>query len=692
MKKLLLILLLAVGAVVMPAQAQTAKAIWCAGNTTLYFTNDSNTYAVGGTYNGQTINNVYSNISTTGYSSGQGIYGLYTTSPWNSIRQLVTSVVIDSNFASHQITSLAWWFYGFNRLTSITGSEYLVTSCVTSLEFTFMSCALTSLDASQWDTSNVTSLEGTFRFSSLTSLDASQWDTSNVTTLWCTFQNCEKLTTLDVSNWDTGNVTDMTHTFSECHSLTALDVSNWNTSNVITLDNTFHACIALTSLDVSNWDTSNVTTLEGTFSDSRLLTSLDVSNWNTSNVTTLGRTFSYCRSLTSLDVSKWDTSNVTSLYGTFQVCESLTSLDVSKWDTSNVTTLGYTFSNCRLLTSLTFGKNFCADKVTTTAYMFQHCYNLRYLDFYASDDTDAITSVQRSQKDPMFDNVPATTVIYLPHGSQNLTDAQNVVYSYNGDENDLRCPVYYSEDMKDIELPHDFTTNKARYTRSMSKNYGTVILPYEFTSNGDVQAYTLDEEKPGIMYFKDTQTVPAHTPFAFRMSHDFTVEDESENGPSADFTMVDKSGNFGITVHATRSTNAAENTWTGTKGSPYTAGTNLGGWTTKGYYVAETVSDYSDAYYIANEKFYKADGALKMFPHRVTFHGAWTKGTGNAKFFDIETGDDEMVTAIEAAETEQTLCEAAGIYDASGRRQTTVRKGLNIVRMSDGTVKKVIIK
>ena len=54
--------------------------------------------------------------------------------------------------------------------------------------------------------------------------------------------------------------------------------------------------------------------------------------------------------------------------------------------------------------------------------------------------------------------------------------------------------------------------------------------------------------------------------------------------------------------------------------------------------------------------------------------------------------NDMAVTAIEAADTEQTLRQAAGIYDATGRRQTTAHRGLNIVRMSDGTVRKVLVK
>lgn len=40
--------------------AQTAKALWCEGNTTFYLTFDSNTYNVGDSYEGETITNVYS--------------------------------------------------------------------------------------------------------------------------------------------------------------------------------------------------------------------------------------------------------------------------------------------------------------------------------------------------------------------------------------------------------------------------------------------------------------------------------------------------------------------------------------------------------------------------------------------------------------------------------------------------------
>ena len=91
MKKLLLTLLLLISA--FSIQAQTPYAIWCEDNTTLYFTADGNTYAAGGTYNGQTITNVWNG----NYIANSGDYA----PAWNeTVKSTVTNVVFDSSFAS----------------------------------------------------------------------------------------------------------------------------------------------------------------------------------------------------------------------------------------------------------------------------------------------------------------------------------------------------------------------------------------------------------------------------------------------------------------------------------------------------------------------------------------------------------------------------------------------------------------
>lgn len=405
-------------------------------------------------------------------------------------------------------------------------------------------------------------------------------------------------------------------------------------------------------------------------------------NLSTDNVTSFAYTFQNCPNITTIDVSNWNTSNVTTFQRIFTGCCKLAYLDVKGWNTRKATNLWQAFASTNLR-HLTFGKDFSIDKVPQNAALsaFQWTNSLRYIDFSDNDNTDLIKEVNRNSN--LFAGVNRTTVIYLPHGSTSVTNAENVVYSYNGDETDLRCPKYYSEDKTEVELPYAFRTNEAVYTRTMgNNNYGSVILPYDFTSNENIQAYTLDDEYPNQMFFKNTTTVAAHTPFAFK---------RLSTGTTADFTMTDTGNAFGITVNATRSTNASEDTWTDGKGSPYTTQTNLDGWTAKGYYENESVAEYDGAFYIASDKFYKADGALTMYPHRVTFHGRWTKGGDSAgvRALGIQT-DDELVTAIDAAEA--SMCEASEIYNAQGHRLPTLRRGVNIVRMSDGTVRKIIRK
>ena len=95
-------------------------------------------------------------------------------------------------------------------------------------------------------------------------------------------------------------------------------------------------------------------------------------------------------------------------------------------------------------------------------------------------------------------------------------------------------------------------------------------------------------------------------------------------------------------------------------------------------------------YFVQNDDFKRAVGPLNLVDHRVLFYP--TDGSGAASFFTLSFVEDDIATAIEAAETEQKLSEATEIYDASGCRLEEARKGLNIIRMSDGTVKKVFIK
>ena len=583
-----------------------------------------------------------------------------------------------SKFNTSKVTNMAYMFNKCSSLPSLDVSNFN-TGNVTDMQYMFSGCSsLPSLDVSGFNTSNVTNMQYMFSgCSSLPSLDVTNFDTSKVTNMSNMFSGCSSLPSLDVSKFNTSKVTNMAGIFQMCSSLPSLDVSNFDTSNVTLINHMFYGCRSLTSIDVSNFNTSKVTEMQSMFYGCRSLTSLDVSHFDTSKVTKIGAMFYGCSSLPSLDVSNFNTSNVTDMGSMFQDCSSLTSLDVTNFNTEKVTDMRYMFYKCKNLKGITFGENFNMNKVSRSSEMFRDCEKLRYIDFYncnyatsGSGMSFPLNSV--SLYGSTFTGVPTTTVIYLPKGNGVVTNVRNVVYSNDGDEDDLRCPNYYSEDKVDIELPHAFKTKKAEYKRTMSTQYGSVILPYDFTTNSKIQAYTLDEEHTETMYFKDAATVPAHTPFAFKKLG------------NADFTMTDATGGFGITVNATHTTSAAEG------GEPYTHSENLGGWTTKGYYVNEKVADFDGTFYIARDKFFKATAALTLYPHRVTFHGAWkiNPATSNgAKAINFVDGETNAIDAAEARMAEQNE-----IYDAQGRQHSKLTRGLNIIRMSDGTTRKVIRK
>ena len=313
---------------------------------------------------------------------------------WDSYASSITSVVFNGSFANNtSLTSTAYWFYGCNNLTSITGIENLKTGNVTNMQTMFTGCSnLTSLDVSGFNTEKVTSMDYMFKdCSALTSLDVSGFKTGNVTYMRHMFYGCSGLTSLDVSGFNTEKVTSMLCMFYGCTSLASLDVSGFNTEKVTSMQSMFDGCSSLTSLDVSGFKTDNVTKMDYTFKGCSSLTSLDVSGFNTEKVTSMQSMFDGCSSLTSLDVSGFNTENVTDMSRMFFGCSGLTSLDVSGFNTEKVTDMSSMFNGCSGLTSLDVS-NFKTNNVTSMSYMFRGCSGLTSLD--VSDfNTEKVTSM-----------------------------------------------------------------------------------------------------------------------------------------------------------------------------------------------------------------------------------------------------------------------------------------------------------
>ena len=102
--------------------------------------------------------------------------------------------------------------------------------------------------------------------------------------------------------------------------------------------------------------------------------------------------FANCENLTSIiDIENLNTENVKLMMCMFYHCKSLTSLDVSKFDTKNVEDMNGMFDTCSGLTTLDVS-NFNTSNVTEMEAMFAGCSNLKSIDI-SNFDTRNVTLI-----------------------------------------------------------------------------------------------------------------------------------------------------------------------------------------------------------------------------------------------------------------------------------------------------------
>ncbi|MBO5612945.1 MAG: BspA family leucine-rich repeat surface protein [Prevotella sp.] len=331
---------------------------------------------------------IYANIFTS-YNIEQHKY----LPDWYSNTPYITSINFDSSFYEFKkLSSTEKWFMDMTELVSIQGLEYIDTKPVMSMSRMFYNCrSLTNLNLSTFDTQNVMDMSEMFYgCTNLTSLNLNDFDTKNVTDMSFMFDGCSNLRTLDLSSFNTQNVTDMSFMFFEDTSLETLDVSNFNTKNVTNMRGMFRTCSKLTNLDLKNFNAQNATNIRGMFFDCSSLTSLNLSNFDTRNVTDMSSLFYECNKLTSLNLSGFNTQNVEKMPNMFYGCNSLTSLDLSSFDTKKVTDMRKMFYKCSALTKVDLS-SFNTQNVQYMEYMFSDCSSLTSLDVSKFDTRNVRT-------------------------------------------------------------------------------------------------------------------------------------------------------------------------------------------------------------------------------------------------------------------------------------------------------------
>ena len=186
---------------------RSAFAVWTETNSKLTFVLDETGFKPGSSY--------VDGHKVTKFWSGADIVNSAADSKpaWSEILGSLTTVEFKESFASVHPSSLAHWFDGAEKLSSI--------------------------------------------------IDPQNLASDQATTMAYMFNGCKSLAEIDLSKFSTSNIADMSHAFDGCSSLTVLDVMNFNTSKATKMDGMFANCTSLRSIfTVSgcDWTKSNPST------------------------------------------------------------------------------------------------------------------------------------------------------------------------------------------------------------------------------------------------------------------------------------------------------------------------------------------------------------------------------------------------------------------------------------------------
>ncbi len=368
--------------------AEVPLAIWCSGNTTLYFVKTADNVGVGKTFmpegssTGVTVKNIWVGDEVENTLVRRD--GLFKTPNWNSykydVRDRATRVVFESTFADVKPNCTSGWFKEFENLTAVDGLNNLNTREVIDMSSMFYNCRkVTALDVAGFNTGKVTDMGQLFygceTLATLTGLD--QLNTASVTNMHGMFGYCWALPTIDVSGFDTRNVTDMGDMFGRCIGLTSLDVSHFDTSKVTDMSSMFQS-VRLPSIDISSFDTQNVTDMRCMFWLSHV-EHVNMSGLNTGKVTTMYQMFFECPNLVSVDMGGLNTASLTDVRMMFSDCPNLERVNLSGWTNEKLSSLTWLFDGDEKLKEVNL-TGFSTDNMSDMMRAFYHCSSLTSLD------------------------------------------------------------------------------------------------------------------------------------------------------------------------------------------------------------------------------------------------------------------------------------------------------------------------
>ena len=386
------------------------------------------------------------------------------------------------------------------------------------------------------------------------------------------------------------------------------------------------------------------------------------------SVTTIGESaFAYCGRFTSLKLSdaltvipKW-AFMVCKFKGTLMLPSRLKMIDAGAFEScseftgvltlpNSVTTIGASaFGFCSGFTKLKLSEAL----TVIHEFAFQCCNNLTI----ESENPSQVTlpkSLERIENGA-FRECNQIKII-------NFQSLPEVITSNIGN---FMCWTVSLSDDSYISSEASGTVNAISYTRQMSNDWGTLVLPYSLTLTGNepYRLYAIDNITGEELVLKQLDgEVAAGTPCVVK-----------RNGSESELTFGNDDAELNMAID----------------------GKTVGDMTFNGTYWPKEVTD---GYVIAKDCFWNVAELMKNKPEtvkgaKVGPFRAWLDGNVASGPAQLAMRIDGSTTGINTPDALDALNDAeAEYYDLSGKRLDEPQKGVNIVRMKSGKTKKIIIK
>ena len=408
----------------------------------------------------------------------------------------------------------------------------------------------------------------------------------------------------------------------------------------------FFGCTNLKNIEgINNLNTTEVTDMGAMFRNCSSLTDLDVSGFDTRKVTTMGTMFAGCSKLSTLDVSGFDTKNVTDMYCMFNKCSGLTTLNVSGFDTKNVTNMREMFSGCSKLATIYVSDKFVTTNVTEGKSMFNMCKVL-----------EGAVSYNGQQNDMAMAN-------YHNGYFKTYYKIGNEIFPLCGET--LSVDNLALTDSKDFVLYTPFETNAVSYSSELNEGatWETLCLPFEVSlANKNFRAFTLLSVKSDVVELQEiTDCITAGTPVIIKMN---------EGATSINITENDK-----MIVREQQDSMLVDNC------------------KLVGHYTHKTFGNDDDQCFVINgDKLVKAtkmSAYTRSMDYSSNGFRAYMKVcTNTGSPADEYKIDIKGSTAIELIKN--TAEGKPEYYDLEGHRLSNLKKGVNIVKRGNKTMKVII--